>query len=170
MLCLCDFFGPHVINDLLTAAIHIIPTSPLQGCLKLQNDISKLMIMLCKQEDIPLEKCIAMLWSGRRLNHSLCSSPISENFILDISKYSVVNVDSFDYWINCIKGHPASLCMFLQKLSLTNSVFPEVSGCTLERSFGSQITVDEVKKVASSLIADVSFCGYNMATICARFF
>ncbi|XP_010908769.2 separase isoform X2 [Elaeis guineensis] len=133
----------------------VVDLLSLKGCLKFQNDICKLMIMLCKWENIPLEKCIAMLWSGRRLSHSLCSSPISENFILDISKYPGVNADSFDYWINCIKGHPPSLCMFLQKLSLNNSVFPEVSGCTFERSFGSQITVDEVKKVASSLIVDV---------------
>ncbi|XP_072953682.1 separase isoform X1 [Typha angustifolia] len=127
----------------------------LKGCSEFQFDIFKLMIMIWKRENIPLEKCFAMLWSDRRLNHSLCTFPIDKQLIFDISKQLGINANSTDFWISCIKGHPPSLCMFLQKVSLTDCIFREVSEHSFERSLGWKVSIDEVRKVVSSLISDV---------------
>ncbi|RRT82784.1 hypothetical protein BHE74_00019952, partial [Ensete ventricosum] len=101
------------------------------------------------------EQCISMLWSNRRLNHSLCSSPIDEVFVSNISEQFGLNVKFLDYWINCIKQHPPSQCMLLQKLFPNDFVFSEATGLSSKRPFGAQISTEEIKEVAASLVAEV---------------
>lgn len=126
----------------------------LQGCLKFQLEICKVIIRFSMLENMLSEKCISMLWSNRRLNHSLCSSPIDEVFVSNISEQFGLNVNLLDYWINCIK-QPPSQCMLLQKLFPNDFVFSEATGHSSKRPFGAQISTEEVKEIATSLVAEV---------------
>lgn len=112
--------------------------------------------MIWNRADIALERFFALLWNDRRLNHSFCTIPMDGQFILNMSKHFGVNASSVDYWISCVKGNQASLCMFHQKVSLTDSVFPELSDHGFQTSFAHKVSADEVKRVASSLVSAVS--------------
>ncbi|XP_020266857.1 separase [Asparagus officinalis] len=154
----------------------IVDLLSMKGCWELQFGICKLIIIFLKRENVPIEKCLAILWSERRLNHSLCASPVNEDAILHISQCLDSHANSVDFWMTCLKDYPSYLVAFCQKFSLSDSVLPEVSLYCCERLFGT-VTVDEVKKVASALIADVplssqsaSIAGYLYYDLSERLF
>ncbi|CAL9041755.1 unnamed protein product [Musa banksii] len=156
-------WGTMSILPLLCSMVDLLS---LKGCLKFQLEICKVIIRFSMPENMLSEKCIFMLWSNRRLNHSLCSSPIDEVFVLNISEQFGLNVNFLDYWINCIKQHPPSQCMLLQKLFPNDFVLSEATGHSSKRPFGAQISTEEVKEVATSLVAEVPFT-YQSAFIAA---
>ncbi|WOL20055.1 hypothetical protein Cni_G28857 [Canna indica] len=143
------------VTNILPLLCSIVDLMSLKGCLKFQIEICMVMIRFCKLESILLDKCISMLWMNRRLSHSLCISPIDESFLLNISEQYSVNVNSLDYWVCCLKDHQSSQCMLLLKLLPSDSVCTESSGCSLKRPFDAEISIEEVKNVASSLISEV---------------
>ncbi|KAJ8471851.1 hypothetical protein OPV22_026194 [Ensete ventricosum] len=147
-------WGTMSILPLLCSMVDLLS---LKGCLKFQLEICKVIIRFSMLENTLSEQCISMLWSNRRLNHSLCSSPIDEVFVSNISEQFGLNVKFLDYWINCIKQHPPSQCMLLQKLFPNDFVFSEATGLSSKRPFGAQISTEEIKEVAASLVAEVPF-------------
>lgn len=114
-----------------------------------------MIIILYKRKNVPLERCLSMLWGDRRLNHALCISPINETFIPNLSQELDVNANSVDFWISCMDGSPPLLLSFRQKLLLCESFLSQVGIFHAKMSVDSDITVDNVKEAASNLISSV---------------
>ena len=126
--------------------------------------------MFSKCENVPVGKCLAMLWSERRISHSLCSSPINEDCVLEMSQQLDSHANSVEFWITCLKDYPSSLVAFFQKFLLSDSILPEVNLYHSKDYFGG-ISIDEVNRVASSLISDVSLFAdsrlSNILSVCS---
>lgn len=75
---------------------------------------------------------------------------------MHMSQHLGNHADSVEFWITCLKEYPSSLLAFFQKLSLSDSILPEITSYRCEKYFGTA-SVDEVKMVASALISEVSF-------------
>ncbi|KAK9162182.1 hypothetical protein Syun_003084 [Stephania yunnanensis] len=115
----------------------------------------KLIILLLNLKDVPLKKCLAMLWSDRRLAHALCTAPVSEDFILDLSEQFDSHSDAVGFWISCMKDSQPLLTGFCQKLLLFDFISSEANHYHPGSSLTSNATIDEVKDVALTLISNV---------------
>ncbi|KAF8411822.1 hypothetical protein HHK36_004381 [Tetracentron sinense] len=163
-------------ENAISLMYHIADLLSLKGYMHLQHDIYKLIIILLQRKNVPLKKCLAMLWADRRLTHALCSSPVDEAFILNLSEHFGVDSNSFSFWISCIKDSQPLLVGFKQKFSLLYSTLPQQGSCHPESSFSSDVTVDEVKGAALDLISSVPvpnrsafLAGYLYYDLCERF-
>lgn len=116
---------------------------------------------LFKWKNVPQQKCLAILWEYRRINHALCTSPINEAFITTFTEHYGENSNVIDFWISCIKESPPLLVGFLQIFSFLFTNFPQGS-CHYKGSFR-VITVDEVKDTAEKLISQVR--SFEVATM-----
>ncbi|KAG9458960.1 hypothetical protein H6P81_003468 [Aristolochia fimbriata] len=133
---------------------HVADVLSLKGCLKFQCDVHKLIIAFSKRQDISLERCLAMLWGARRLNHPFCVFPINENFLLNLSNQFGGHVESLDFWISCIEDyHPQSLLGFCQKLLIPDSIVFQVDGEPSKRLSGMDVSIERIKETASALIS-----------------
>ncbi|XP_042511471.1 separase isoform X2 [Macadamia integrifolia] len=146
----------------------------LKGHMHFHFDIYKLIIILLKQKNVPLEKSVAMLWADRRLSHALCMSPVDEDFILKFSKHFGVNFNSVGFWVNCLKDSEPLLVGFRQKFSLSHSIYPQ--GNHPENSLGSDINISRVKKAAMDLLSSIPVCsrssflaGHLYYDLCEKF-
>ncbi|CAA7401560.1 unnamed protein product [Spirodela intermedia] len=124
--------------------------SALKGHLRFQLEMCRLIALLCKRNNVPLESCVDMLWSNRRLSHECCSSPLDEIFIRNMSEEFGVCANSISFWISCMKSSHSTLVGFLQGFFLSNAILMS------ENTLCSHITVQEVKRTASSLISSGS--------------
>ncbi|XP_058089660.1 separase [Magnolia sinica] len=154
---------------------HVADLLSLKGYLHFHYDIYKLIINICKWKNVPLERCLAMLWGDRRLNHALCMLPIDETFILNLSQQFGVHINSIDYWISCMESSPSSLLGFCQKFLLPDSSLPQVGRCYTKRSLGPDVTVDKIKEAAAALVCSVPVrshlafvAGYLYYDLCER--
>ncbi|KAK9167645.1 hypothetical protein Scep_002836 [Stephania cephalantha] len=127
----------------------------LKGWLHFQHDVCKLIILLLNLKDVPLKKCLAMLWSDRRLAHALCTAPVGEDFILDLSEQFDSHSDAVGFWISCMKDSQPLLTGFCQKLLLFDFISSEANHYHPGSSLTSNATIDEVKDVALTLISNV---------------
>ncbi|KAJ4962506.1 hypothetical protein NE237_022445 [Protea cynaroides] len=149
---LCDL----VTENAMPVLYQVSDLLSLKGHMHFHYDIYKLIIMLLKRKNVPLEKSMAMLWADRRLNHALCISPVDEDFILKIAEHFGVNTNSVGFWVNCLKDSQPLLVGFQQKLSLSYSIFPQ--GNHPENSLGSDISINDVEKAATELLSSVPVC------------
>ncbi|XP_043718262.1 separase-like isoform X1 [Telopea speciosissima] len=146
----------------------------LKGHMHFHYEIYKLIIILLKRKNVPLEKSVAMLWADRRLTHALCVSPVDEDFILKFSEHFGVNSYSVGFWVNCLKDSEPLLVGFRQKFSLSHSIFPQENHP--ENSLGSDININEVKKAAMDLLSSIPVCsrssflaGHLYYDLCEKF-
>ncbi|CBI23880.3 unnamed protein product, partial [Vitis vinifera] len=153
---------------------NIVDLLSLKGYTKFHLDIYKLIIRLFKWKNVPLEKCLAILWEYRRINHALCTSPINEAFIMTFTEHCGENSKVIDFWISCIKGSQPLLVGFLQIFSFLFANLPQGS-CHYKSSFRVDITIDEVKDTAEKLISrvpvsshSVFLAGYLYYDLCER--
>ncbi|KAJ6853593.1 small RNA 2'-O-methyltransferase-like [Iris pallida] len=149
----------------------------MKGCLELQISICKLIITFFKRKNPPVATCLTILWSGRRVNHSLCSFPVDKDVILYVSEQLGTCANTFKFWVSCLKGDPSDLLAFLQKFLPSDSLIPELSLYKPKKCHGLEVTVDEVKKAVSSLSSkiplssqSVSIAGYLYYDLSERLF
>ncbi|XP_014756517.1 separase isoform X2 [Brachypodium distachyon] len=128
----------------------------IKGCFELQFDLCKLLVMIWKQENLPLEKLFSMLFTGGRLNHVCCHLPMDQQFISYVVQHLGVDCHKTLFWIDCFKGDHPSLSMFLQQLWPIDFFFSQSSEQSFRSQFGFSASVDEVDKVASSLVSEVT--------------
>lgn len=128
----------------------------IQGFLKFHFDLHTLINTFCKFGKFSVEKRLAMLLTGRRLGHSLCTSPIDPDLVSRISQLPDYNLNSFAFWTECMKSSSYSLVMFVQNFLLSDSILSEENVQQIEGLYSCKLTVEGVKMVVSSLLLDVS--------------
>ncbi|XP_057465962.1 LOW QUALITY PROTEIN: separase-like [Actinidia eriantha] len=148
----CDM----VCENMLIVLYHLVDMLSIKGCTEFQRDLYELLIRLFKRNNVPLEKCLALLWQYRRLGHALCASPVSDRFIATLSKHCD-KFKSIDFWISCMNGSLPLEVGFQQCFSfMFSSIF--CGSSRIKGSFRPDIKVDEVKQAASDLISCVPPC------------
>ncbi|KAF5184255.1 Separase [Thalictrum thalictroides] len=134
----------------------------LKGYFYLKNDIFQMLITLLERNSVPPKKCFAMLWADRRLTHALCTKPIDECVISSFAHhFSVSDTDTVGFWVSCIENSQALLVGLRQKFSLYDFISPQVGHCHPGSPLGSNVTVDEVREVVSTVTSSVSTINYN---------
>jgi separase len=126
-----------------------------QGHFELQFELCKLIITMWKQENLPIEKLLSMLFINRRLNHACCHLPVDQKFVSYVAEHLGVDCRNTLFWRNCFKGDYPSLSMFLQQLWPVE-FFSQPCEYSLGNQFGFSASVDGIVKVASSLVSEVS--------------
>ncbi|XP_037451889.1 separase-like isoform X2 [Triticum dicoccoides] len=126
----------------------------MKGHFELQFELCKLIIMMWKQENLPIEKLLSMLFINRRLNHACCHLPVDQNFFSYVAEHLGVDCRNTLFWRNCFKGDYPSLSMFLQQLWPVE-FFSQPCEYSLGNQFGFNANVDGIVKVASSLVSEV---------------
>ncbi|KAM0870738.1 hypothetical protein ACQ4PT_039815 [Festuca glaucescens] len=125
----------------------------MKGCFELQFELCKFIIMIWKEKNLPLEKLFSMLFINGRLNHACCHLPMDQKFVSYVARHLGVDCHNTIFWRNCFKEDYPSLTMFLQRLWPVDFLSQ-----SCEHSFGNQFdfnaSVDEIDKVASSLVSD----------------
>ncbi|KAG0486804.1 hypothetical protein HPP92_008899 [Vanilla planifolia] len=127
----------------------------LKGFLKFHFDLYNLISKFCNLESLSIVKCLAMLCAGRKLGHSLCTSPIDEELASRISEHFNNKAYSISSWTDCLKDTPYNLLMFLQKMFLSDSILKEQDISIIENLYSCKLTVDEIKVVAASLLLEI---------------
>ncbi|PIA27888.1 hypothetical protein AQUCO_07400015v1, partial [Aquilegia coerulea] len=129
----------------------------IKGYFYLKNDIFQMLITLLERNSFPPKKCFAMLWADRRLTHALCTKPIDECVISSFAHhFSVSTTDTVGFWVSCIEDSQALLVGLRQKFSLYDSISPQVGHGHPGNPLGSNVTVDEVREVVSTITSSVS--------------
>ncbi|KAK1279769.1 hypothetical protein QJS04_geneDACA004979 [Acorus gramineus] len=146
-------FPESMIENAVPLLFHAADLLSLLGELQLRGKIHRLIIMLCKWKNVPPEKCLAMFWRDGQLGHTLCASPIDETFIQNFSEQYSIHANDIVVWINSLKDSRPLLLGFFQKFLLSDSISPHVYISDADRCFGSEATVDEIKKAASLLLS-----------------
>uniref|UniRef100_A0ACD5YX29 Uncharacterized protein n=1 Tax=Avena sativa TaxID=4498 RepID=A0ACD5YX29_AVESA len=126
----------------------------MKGCFELQFELCKLMIMIWKQESLPLEKLFSMLFINGRLNHACCHLPMDQKLVSYVAQHLGVDCHNRIFWRNCFKGDYPSLIIFLQRLWPVD-FFSQSCEHSIGNEFGFSASVDEIDKVASSLASEV---------------
>lgn len=122
--------------------------------MSLHSDVVNVIIKLFKQMNVPLKKCLLVLWESRRVNHALCAVPVNEAFIKALSEHYVEDAESLDFWISSLKDSQPLLVGLQQNFSFLSSLFP-MAFHQLKHPLQLEISVDEVKEVAFNLISNV---------------
>ncbi|KAK9095991.1 hypothetical protein Sjap_021488 [Stephania japonica] len=161
--CLSDAISILVILEDVHCALKL--WSSIDWAVIIHQDLVKespIMLLCCicdllslKLKDVPLKKCLAVLWSDRRLAHALCMAPVGEDFILDLSEQFDTHSDAVGFWITCMKDSQPLLVGFCQKLLPFEFISSEANHYHLGSSFTSNATIGEVKDVALTLISNV---------------
>nr|XP_045089391.1 separase-like [Aegilops tauschii subsp. strangulata] len=125
----------------------------MKGCFELQFEQCKLIIMIWKQENLPLEKLFSMLFINGRLNHACCHLPMDQKFVSYVAQNLGVDCHSMIFWRNCFKEDYPSLTILLQRLWPVD-FFSQSSGHSFGNQLGFNASVDEIHKVASSLVSE----------------
>ncbi|GJS63270.1 separase [Tanacetum coccineum] len=99
-------------------------------------------------KDVPLKECITILWQSRSLRHCLCTSPVSDAFIMTLSKHCDLS-KSMEFWISCMERSKSLGIGFMQNLSVI-STLSSPNSCKHEHA-----TQPDVKQAASDLISKV---------------
>ena len=130
-----------------------------QGCTELHHHIYQLIFRLFKRKHVKLEVCLGLMWESRRLSHALCPSPISDAFILSLSKNCGDKSTCIDFWIDCLKDSKARLIGFQQNFHDLQNDFLRSSKKD-KGPFHSDITIDDITDAASDLISNVRHLTY----------
>jgi separase len=80
---------------------------------------------------------------------------MDQKFVSYVSQHLGVDCHNTIFWRNCFKGDYPSLSMFLQRLWPVD-FFSQSCEQSFEFQFGLNASVDEIDKVASSLVSEVS--------------
>lgn len=120
----------------------------------LHSDVLNVIIKVLKQINISLKKCLLILWESRRVNHALCVVPVNEAFVTALSEHYGKDAESFDFWISSMKDSQPLLVGLQQNFSYLSSLFP-LAFYKNKHSLQSEISVDEVKEIASNLVSNV---------------
>ncbi|KAJ4717002.1 putative Separase [Melia azedarach] len=153
---------------------NVVDLLSIKGCIEFHQDIYKLMIRLFKWKNVPLEKCLFILWESRRLSHALCVSPVNDAFLINLAEQCGEPSKSVDFWISCLKESQPLLIGFQQSFLF---LFANSShGCyNRTSSVQSGITINDVKEAASELISSVPLplrsvflVGYLYYDLCER--
>ncbi|XP_047080035.1 separase-like [Lolium rigidum] len=141
-------------ETLLPLLCSLVDLLAMKGCFELQFELCKLIIMIWKEENLPLEKLFSMLFINGRLNHACCHLPMDQKFVSYVAQHLGVDCHNTIFWRNCFKGDYPSLSMFLQRLWPVD-FFSQSCEQSFEIQFGLNASVDEIDKVASSLVSEV---------------
>ncbi|KAL0912981.1 hypothetical protein M5K25_016406 [Dendrobium thyrsiflorum] len=152
---LSGYLKPSV-KSTISILCHTLDLLSLKGFVAFHFDMHTLIDIFCKFENFSVEKCLAMLWTGRRLGHSLCTSPIHPDLLSRISQLPDNNLNSMAFWTKSLKSSSYSLLMFLQSFLLPDSILNEESFEQIQGLCSCKLTVEDVKMVASSLLLNVS--------------
>ncbi|XP_021774969.1 separase-like isoform X2 [Chenopodium quinoa] len=142
-------------ESVLQLLYHIADLLSIKGDVTLHAKVLSVIMKVFKQLNVPLEKCLSLLWESRRVNHALCAVPINEAFIEALSKHYGKEAESLEFWISCFKDSQPLLVGLQQNFSFLSSLFP-LAFFQRKHSLQSEISVDEVKKIASNLLSNVS--------------
>ncbi|KNA25484.1 hypothetical protein SOVF_006490 [Spinacia oleracea] len=134
---------------------HIADLLSIKGDTTLHSDALNVIIKVFKQMNVSFEKCLLLLWESRRVNHALCVVPINETLITALSKNYGKEAESLDFWISSLKDSQPLLVGLQQNFSFLSSLFP-LAFNQCKHSLQSEISVDEVKELASNLISNVA--------------
>ncbi|KAL9237436.1 hypothetical protein vseg_011984 [Gypsophila vaccaria] len=134
---------------------HIADLLSIKGLTTLHSDVLNVILKVLKQMDVPLNKCLALLWESRRVNHALCVMPLNEALVVALSNLYGKEAESFQIWVDCLKDSRTLSVGFKQNFSFLPSFFP-LAFHQHKKSLQSDISVDEAKRVASDLISNVS--------------
>ncbi|XP_074291735.1 separase-like [Silene latifolia] len=140
---------------ILQLMYHIADLLSIKGDTTLHSDMFNAILKVLKQMNVPLDKCLSLLWESRRVNHSLCVLPVSEAFIVALSCIYGKEAESFEFWLNCLQDSRTLSVVFKQNFSFLSSFSP-LAFHQHKSSLQSGISVDEVKQVASDLVSMVS--------------
>lgn len=124
--------------------------------MELFDDAYRLVIKMFKWKNVALEKWLTLMWESRRLSHALCVSPVNDEFIMN-SLHEFSELSNIDFWISYLQGNQSSLIGFQQSFSFLFAS-SQKNSCSHGSSFQTDISIDEVKKVALDLISTVSPC------------
>ncbi|GMH28096.1 hypothetical protein Nepgr_029939 [Nepenthes gracilis] len=141
-------------EHMLFLLYHVLDLLSMMGNLSFHSDIYGLMLKLFNRMDISSEKCLLILWEFRRLSHALCVSPISEEFIKNLSKPYYDDFKSIDFWMSCMKDSRPLLVGFRQNFSYLSSYFP-LAFHSKDHSLQSDVMVAEVNEIVAHLISTV---------------
>ncbi|KAK9665217.1 hypothetical protein RND81_14G098400 [Saponaria officinalis] len=134
---------------------HIADLLSIKGDGTLHSDVLHVILKVLKKMDVSLEKCLALLWEARRVNHALCVIPVNEAFIVALSNLYGKEAESFEIWVNCVKDSRTLSVGLKQKFSFLPSIFPLVFH-QHKNLLQPDISVDEARQVASDLISNAS--------------
>ncbi|XP_058191839.1 separase isoform X2 [Rhododendron vialii] len=155
--CLVDNQCDIAFENMLILLYHVIDILSMKGFTEFHDHLYELLIRLFKRKNVPLEKCLALLWQYRRLGHALCASPVSEGFITTFSKHCGEISKSINFWKSSMSGSLPLEVGFQQSFSFILSNFSHGS-CNTEYPFRPELKVDEVKKAALDLTSKVPLC------------
>ncbi|XP_072151631.1 separase isoform X3 [Setaria viridis] len=125
----------------------------MKGCFELQFKLCEVMIMIWKQENLPLEKLMSLLFTNGRLSHACCHLPLDEQFIY-IAEHLGVDCHQTEFWRKCFEGDHPSFFMFLQRMLHSDLFIPQSCEHSFGRQFSFDAGVDEVREVALSLVSE----------------
>ncbi|XP_062221862.1 separase [Phragmites australis] len=128
----------------------------MKGCFELQFKLCKLMIMIWKEENLPLENIFSLLFTNGHLSHACCHLPMDQQIVANLAQHLGADCHRTEFWRNIFKGDRPSLFMFLQRMLPIDLVFSESCEHSIGRQFSFNVSVDEVNKAASSLVSEVS--------------
>ncbi|KAJ3678269.1 hypothetical protein LUZ60_002072 [Juncus effusus] len=150
-------FGSELVaKDVLVMLCSMLDLLSLKGCFKFHYEICKLICEIFKQENLPLDKLFSLLWTNRRLGHSICRSEIDlHNLSQSITEFPV----------DCLKAENPSLSLFLQSLFSDHLVSQKTEINFFEILFGCKAGLGDLKSIASSLASKADtmslfFAGY----------
>lgn len=155
-----DYSAP----DTIQLLCNIVDLLAMKGCWEIQFDICKHIFLILENCKIPMDQRLAVFWSERRLNHSLCFSPISEDFLLFMSQHLNDQVNSFEFWNCCFSSNMPSHVAFFQKFLPPGGILPDELCAYSCANFFGNIAASQVESVASSLISDVHLSSQSLST------
>ncbi|XP_044490537.1 separase-like isoform X4 [Mangifera indica] len=133
-----------VTENTMLLLYNVVDLLSMKGCTEFHHRLYKLMIRFLKWKNVPLEKCVYILWESRRLSHALCISPVNEAFLINLAEQCGEISKSIDFWIRCLKESQPLLVGFQQSLTL---LFADIRE-SLDQPY---ITIADVKDAVSDL-------------------
>nr|TKW23443.1 hypothetical protein SEVIR_4G292500v2 [Setaria viridis] len=137
----------------------LIDLLAIKGCFELQLGFCKQTIVIWKQESLPVENIFSFLFTSGRLSHACCHLPMDQEIISNLTLHFGIDCHCTEFWRNCFKGDHPSLSMFLQRMFPTDLVLSQSYKHSNGKKFSFSLSVDEVDKVASSLVSEVASSG-----------
>ncbi|OQU85801.1 hypothetical protein SORBI_3004G312400 [Sorghum bicolor] len=147
-----DMVLQHPSQTIVPLICFLVDLLSMKGCFELQFKLCKVMIMMWKQEKLPLEKLLSLLVTNGRLSHACCYLPLDERFLSIATEHLDVHSHHINFWINGFEGDDPSVSMFLQRMLPSDLLIPQ----SCKHPFGKQLSFDDVSKAASSLVSEVT--------------